>query len=405
MPYSIRAGVRIQQNKSTRSCRIEEIPEPQLITLYADSVCVAVGDKVKKWQKIGEKDSLAVSAPLSGEISEISNGKIVLQNDFLSSSCDLLPVQTPVKQLESGEIAEILKNAGVYSGSTPAHKLICPAKRLIINLLESEPYLTALHRISLENTAEILNGAKLIMKACGIRRAVIAVEHTKHDVISALRQAIGKMTLFEIKVFKNKYPQDDPRQLIYALDGVEIPLSKPLSDEGYAVFDGFCCVETYRAFARGIPATTRFITVEGDCISTPKNLCVPIGTPFSHIIEYCGGLSYQPHKILDGGAMRGKAVYSADYPVRPDTKAVIALSDGFEKHTSTDCIRCGRCSSHCPMYLMPNFIIQGKAGGAENCIKCGVCSYICPANLPLTQTVEKLRNTALQADSNSVEYN
>ncbi|MBE6689464.1 MAG: 4Fe-4S dicluster domain-containing protein [Ruminococcaceae bacterium] len=391
MPYSIRAGVRIEQLKNTKGMKIETIPEPQKLIFDIDTALVKEGEKIKKWQKIGEKDGIGVFSGVSGSVTGLTDESITVENDFMSLCENVMPVQTPIKELESGQIAEILRNTGVMNGGEPAVNGIGKVNRLIVNLMETEPYLCASHRLALENTAEILGGAKILMKACGVRHAVIAVEYTKRDAIRALRDALGLKKLFEIKAFEPKYPQDDPRQLIYALYGKELSGDKSLLQQGYGVFDTMCCVDTYRALVYGISAVSRYITVDGDCIAKPKNLCVPVGTPLSHIIGYCGGFVKEPHKILDGSVMRGKAVYSTDYSVKRDTNGFIVLSQSFEKKRETDCINCGRCVKHCPMYLMPYRIVKGEMKGASSCTSCGICSYVCPANISLTQKISSLR--------------
>lgn len=389
MPYSIRAGVRIEENKNAANMGFEEIPEPSIAVFYVQNTALKEGDTVKKWQKIGENGDMPVYASLSGRVVRISQGEVTVENDFTSQCENVLPVQKLIKDLSGDEIREIIKNAAVYSYGKPAFKMIGSVKKVIINLLESEPYLCSMYRLTMDDINEIIGGAKIFMKACGVRRAVIAIESGKRDAMRVIRNKIGISKLFEIKVFKSKYPQDDPRQIIYAIDGVEIDTDKELADEGYAVFDGFSCVDAYRALAQGVPAVTRYITVDGDCIANPKNLCVPVGTPIGHIAEYCG-LSGDLYKLIEGGPMRGKTLYSLENALSAGANGLIFMSHRFEKPRTTECINCGRCGKHCPMYLMPNLIVQNKATGAQSCISCGVCSYVCPANIPLTQKISQI---------------
>lgn len=382
MPYSFRAGVRIEENKKIRTSATVTLPEPERLIIAADAFTVKSGETVKKWQTIGEADGMPLHSPASGTVSSIDDGRIVIENDFLSTPDEsAVPVQKSIKELSAEEIVQAVKNAGIYSDGVPAHTLIEGGKKaLVINLLESEPFLCSAHRLALEKTAEILNGAKILMKACGVRKAYIAVESTKRDAIKAFREKIGISKLFEIRIFKPKYPQDNAKLIAYALDGSE-------ECSAYAFFDGFCCADVYRALAKGIPAVTRTVTVDGDCISSPKNVRALVGTPLSHIIECCGGLSAAPHKVIDGGPMRGRALYGVDGGLSRTSKGLIFLSEKFEKKKETPCIRCGRCSRHCPMFLMPNLVAVGRASGADACIACGVCSYVCPANIPLTQLI------------------
>ncbi len=390
MPYSIRAGLRIRGIKNAKNLCFEDIPEPSVFSLCVESPSVKEGDEVQKFEKIGENGEVSVFAPASAKVKSVKDGIVELENDFLGRSIETRGVQKPLKDLTSQEICDILKEKSVLCGGMPVYKMITDTKRIIINLMQTQPYLCSMSRLALENTAEILGGAKVIMKACGARRAVIAVEADRWDVVKALKEKISYSKLFEIKLFVPKYPQEDPRQLIYALDGREIASGKDIKDEGYTVVDGFCCFDTYRAFVYGEPSVTAHITAEGDCITTPKNLRVPIGTPISHIIEYCGGLKNEPYKIIEGGVMTGRAVHSDAKGIEAGCEGVTALSDGYEKNKTYPCIRCARCVEVCPVFIAPTLVAQGKKEGAEACIQCGLCSYVCPSNIPLTQKIHVL---------------
>ena len=46
----------------------------------------------------------------------------------------------------------------------------------------------------------------------------------------------------------------------------------------------------------------RVVTVSGDIVMEPRNLLVPIGTPFSDMVE-AAGFRQNPYKVLSGGPM------------------------------------------------------------------------------------------------------
>ena len=66
----------------------------------------------------------------------------------------------------------------------------------------------------------------------------------------------------------------------------------------------------------------------------------------------------------------------------------------------TACIRCGRCVSVCPEFLVPQKLMRAakrhdleafqKLNGME-CVECGSCSWGCPARLQLTQAFKEMR--------------
>lgn len=80
------------------------------------------------------------------------------------------------------------------------------------------------------------------------------------------------------------------------------------------------------AVCHGIPFIERLTTVTGDCIKEPKNLSLRIGTTFQEAIDYCGGFSQQPDRIIAGGPMMGLAQYQLDVPITKGASGILALS-------------------------------------------------------------------------------
>ena len=79
-------------------------------------------------------------------------------------------------------------------------------------------------------------------------------------------------------------------------------------------------------FKTGRPLTTKRITVDGDAVTTPKNIIAPIGTMISDVIEFCGGYKQEPRKILMGGPMMGRAIFSDEMPIVKNNNAILAFS-------------------------------------------------------------------------------
>lgn len=397
MAFTIRKGLALEQNKNTAKIECFDIPEPDEVKIQVQSSCVKVDDTVAKWQQIGQNNQMPVYSPFSGKVIEAQEQCVVIQNSFDSDSqAEIFPVLTSIRELSAEQIVERVKKAGIYNRQKPAYQDIAKASVLIVNLMETQPYLCSAHRLALEHTVEVINGAKILMKACGARKGIIAIEQNKTDAIKLLKSKIGTNGLFQIKLFKPKYPQDHYTQLIYSLTGKEIGAEQNPLDKGIAFFDGYCCADVCRGFIDGIPAVTQRITVDGDCIKTPKNLCVPIGTPLSVVAQHCGGIKDELYKIIEGGCMTGKALYSLEQTVSPHAHGYIFISRAFEKADEGDCIKCGRCARYCPMYLLPNLIAKGEAEGSSSCISCGICSYICPVNIPLTQKIQSICNTSAE---------
>ncbi|MBQ2766507.1 MAG: electron transport complex subunit RsxC [Clostridia bacterium] len=433
MAYTFRGGSHVAEHKHTRRQQIEKmdpparvsIPLSQHIGAHAKPL-VAVGDYVWRGQMIGDvEDGLGcpVHASVSGKVTALElrtnvagtqSVHIVIESDGQMALDPLiLPHEKKLSETTAEEIIDIVRRAGIVGMGGAAfptyakiRSAIGKAERLIVNCAECEPYITANHRLLLENPAGVINGVKILLKALGVRHADIAVEDNKLDAINKLETMLADSKLMGIKVLKTKYPQGDERQLIYALTGRELPAGKLPADVGCVVFNAETCAAVFAAFAYGMPSIERIITVDGDCVANPKNLLVPIGTSCLDVIDACGGLRCPPQKVIFGGPMMGAAQWDIETPVIKGTSAILAFSAEKVKPSKLPevCLHCGRCVQNCPMHLMPNYLVQyamqgdlaeAEAFGALACVGCGTCSYNCPGNMQIVQYIRVAKGTIM----------
>lgn len=440
MTYTFRGGIRPDEHKYTKNSPIERISEPAevsiALTQHVGVMCrplVRVGDHVDECQLIGDIPGglgCPVHSSVSGTVLKIeevttawggTSYNIVIKNDGQHTlSPAVQPFGKKLSEASSDEIIAAVRNAGIAGmGGTafPTHAKLSAARgkadRVIVNCLESEPFVCANHRIILEDTVAVINGTKIIMMALGVREAWLAVSEDRRDEISALGEQLKQSQIMSVKRVTSKYPAGSEKQLVSALGGGEIKEGRTPLDEGYVVFNAETCKAVYEAIAKGSPLCNRVVTVDGDCISRPANLLVPIGTPVSHLIECCGGLCEEPKKIIMGGPMMGHAAWDPNTPVTKNTSAVLVFSKYFDRESKLPaaCIRCGRCVKACPMKLMPlriaAFAEKGKIRecetlGAASCMECGSCTYVCPGGVPVAQMVSRAKSSILAERRNAV---
>ena len=105
--------------------------------------------------------------------------------------------------------------------------------------------------------------------------------------------------------------------------------------------------------------------------------------------------------------MTGPALADLDVPIAKGTSGIVVLGPD-EVAPSVDgdqpCIRCGRCTEACPMFLQP-FQIAVQANRQDwkateplhpiDCIECGACSYVCPTRRPLLQLIRLAKAAAM----------
>lgn len=421
---TFKKGVHIDSNKDlTAKLPIVEI-KPGTLMYYSLSQhigaplapVVSVGEEVKMGQKIADSDAF-VSAPLhssvSGKVKDIglyphSSGikvkTIVIENDGLDTPEEPLNVK-PLSDLSPKEIISIVRAAGIVGmggAGFPTHVKLSPPpdkeiKYVIVNGAECEPYITSDHRVMLEEPEDVLFGLSAVMKIFSLDEGFIGIEENKLNAIDVLKEKAKDFPGIKILTLKEKYPQGAEKQLIYSVTKKEIPSGKLPADVGCVVINIDTVTAIARAIRLGTPLMRRIVTMSGDEMANPANYKVRIGTKFDELIEAAGGFKNEPRKIIYGGPMMGVAGNSTDVPVVKGTSAFLAFGEKEAKiYEESNCIRCGKCVSVCPMRLVPAELaanslaadIEGLARyNVMDCIECGACAYICPAKRHLVQAI------------------
>ena len=415
-------GVHPSENKLSREQAIEVLALPDTVTVLlsqhigAPAVAkVAKGDKVLTGQLIAEAGGFVSSnihAPISGTVTAVDmvvNGAglrqpaitIKREGDEWAEGIDLSKDVVRECNLEPKEIIAKIQAAGIVGmgGATfPAHvKLSVPpgkkAEFLIINGVECEPYLTSDHRVMLERGEELLTGVTILAKALGVEKSYVGIENNKPDAIAHLQELALRYRNIEIVPLKVQYPQGGEKQLIAAITGREVPSGALPIDVGAVVQNASTAVAVYEAVQKNKPLIERVVTVTGKSVKSPKNLLARVGTPISTLLEAAGGLPEDAGKVINGGPMMGRAMVNLDAPVTKGTSGVLVMSgEEAERQPASQCIKCAKCVSACPMGLEPYLISKMsrrqmweplEAERIADCIECGCCMFTCPANLPL----------------------
>ena len=412
--------------EQTQGLAIEVMPVPDELELilgqHIGAPCqptVAKRQEVTAGQVIGEvKKGLGVPlhSPVAGKVKDIAMSAHPLRVSAPSITVTVDRQAAPPtyemaewRKLDGGELLARVHDGGIIGiggAGFPTHvKLKPPANSpvdtLILNGAECEPYITADHRAMLEYTAEIVEGAMILLKILGIKEYHIGIENNKPDAIKAMSEAAAQVPTGEatirVRPLQVKYPQGSEKQLIQAVTGRKVPAMALPSAVGVVVQNVSTAKAVYDAVVFGKPLFEKVVTIAGKGIGRPANLLVKVGTKLKDIVDYLGGLQPGLAKIILGGPMMGFAVSSLEVPVTKTTSAVLFLTkDEVDTRPHSQCIRCGWCLEACPMGLEPKEIaIHVEAGRAEatepfgvfECFECGSCAYVCPAKRPLVQFI------------------
>ena len=380
--------------------------------------CVAKGQHVKMGEVIATPVGgfgLPVHASVSGEVLFVEERQMLrnrpevcigIQNDHLDEWVECKPLNA--QSATPAEIIAAVRDAGICGmggAAFPTHvKMTVPegkqADTVILNGAECEPYLTADHRMMLEHSARIVEGLKLILRATGVTRGVIAIETNKPDAIKAMQEAVHGEADICVKQLKTKYPQGSEKQLIQVITGREVPRGKLPLDAGALVFNVSTAAPVYDAVTVGKTLVERVTTVTCG-VKEPANLLLRVGTRYEDAINACGGLVEGARKVFAGGPMTGLCAADLNVSMTKATNGIVVFTDEQAKEVAESaCIRCARCVHVCPTGLHPYLLRtdldkrdreSAKQHGLMDCVLCSACSYICPARRYLSSSFKAAR--------------
>ena len=433
----VRGGVKVAHHKNTAETEVVRLPVPQKVTIpmqqHIGAPCeplVKVGDKVAVGQLIGDTDKF-VSAPIHASVSGVVTavGDVKLPNGVMSKAVTIESdgemrlwegIEPPKVETREDFVKAVRASGlvGLGGAGFPTHiKLNFPPDKnidtLVINAAECEPYITVDYRECIENSWDILSGVYTIKDMLGIKNVIIAAEDNKPEAFKVLKNIADHKddVKDEVKlmVLESKYPQGAEKMMVQSATGRKVPPGKLPADVGCVVMNVASAAFIARYLKTGKPLVSRSLTVDGSAIANPKNVRVPVGTNIGDIIDFCGGFSAEPCKILTGGPMMGLAIVGTELPVLKQNNAILAFAkDDAVLKPEKDCIRCGRCASACPMSLMPTNIVRAakardvealKKIGVNVCMECGSCAFACPAGKPLVQHM-RLAKAILREEGN-----
>ena len=405
----------------TKNTKIKEIEDPNLLYIPLSQhigspaiPTVEIGDRVKKYEKIGEISgniSANIHSPVSGDVVDVvehlvANGKkvktVIIVNDFQNTEETLTKRKlSDLRLIKKEEILKIIREAGIVGlggAQFPTHaKYDIKFKKVetfIINGAECEPYLTSDYSVMKNFTKEIFQGLKVIQKLLNPKEIVIGIEEENKELIEIFEK-IQKEEKFEIKVklLPAIYPQGSELQLVNTITGKKLKKGELPLEKGVIVSNVSTVKAIYDAFFEGKPLIERIITISGEEAKNIGNYKLKFGTPVYHIVKELKITNED--KIIFGGPMMGTEVFDSRVPVIKGTSGILFLSN--EEIERKNCISCGYCVEACPMNLMPfefaDYYEKGKyekmiKANIQNCIECGACEFVCPSRVPLIESIK-----------------
>ena len=397
---------------------------------------VKVGDYVRIGQCIGVPEKGSFSVPvhsgISGKVTDISeivlpNGiktpAVTIVNDLKRTRLDSVKPRTGFS-LSAKEMIGIIRDAGICGmggeGIPTAAKLRRArnevVKDFLVNCLQSEPYSTSDLVAITEYPDYVVLGACACARAVGASNCIFLISENRKEQRQALTNSIEKVKddfkdlSFDIKLFRERFPQGYYRLVARALYGKNLALGETLEKTCKAVlFNCSTMLACWEALADNIPMMSRIVSVTGDA-SGGHNMLVPIGTPVSELLSNAQDIKNGSDRIVWGNCLTGIEIKDAENTPVVKTTSVISVVRRADV-PRTPCIHCGLCSECCPMNLSPNTIyemlnqgLRQKAAeeGARECIACGSCSYVCPSGIDLTNAIARFAGEGRIIEENSL---
>ena len=417
MAFSLK-GIHVPHRKNTADMSAVRMPAPNAVTLLTAmhigkpaKPVVKAGDQVFVGTLVAEQDGM-ISSPIystvSGTVKSVadtmlSNGKTA-PAITIESDGEMTPdASLAVPQVNSKEdFIEAVKKSGIVGlggAGFPTYVKFATDKKidtLVINGAECEPYITSDSITMVDNADDILLAIETADKYFDFDKIVIGIEKNKPAAIKAMSELAKKNNKIQVKVLPSIYPQGGEKVLVYHTVGRVIAVGQLPADVGCIVCNSSTMANIGKYLQTGMPLVEKVVTVDGGAVKEPKNVIVAIGTPIGEVFDFCGGFNADPEKVIYGGPMMGVAVPDLTVPVLKQTNALVAFNKKETKTAKTTaCIKCGKCTNHCPFGINPAAIAKAYKNkdaemleklGADICMLCGCCAFICPAKRPLVET-------------------
>lgn len=251
---------------------------------------------------------------------------------------------------------------------------------------------------------EIVEGAQITAKAFGASGIVFAVTEKNDFAYKFEKVNIPNVCFLEMN--SGKYPCGNVKEIVSTFAKNEKKACNFDVTKNDLFTDSSTMYEAYKAVALGIPAINKFVHFSGNCLYASCLLNVKIGTSIREIVSQIGGFIKQPKMIIINGKLNGTMITSMDVPVTQYVKSVefVSARKITDRHVYS-CINCGNCRFVCPAKILPDILYNNYVSFREEtanleksaliCTECGLCNTVCPARLPLSQTINILKENNL----------
>lgn len=385
-------------------CELNVIPVPKKAVLFFGRIydkkgapLYKEGDRVKTGQKLvlyPDSDQYIIST-VTGTITSVSPyagdfGKFytTIHIDVSEDEYD----DTFGKESGEGGIDTLRNHLSCLPGNLPVKLLTDPERKIdtiVITAVDPDLMVVTSQYIINSEMKSIIKGIEILKTIPGINKIVIAARNEAlqgHGHIGAQVRNIG-----------TGYPSAFRQLVIKDSLGITLPAGKNPEEIGILVVNAEAVSSLGAAFLHNrIPIDKIITLIEKN--GTKRLVSARIGTPVGDILSVFKIALNNGDRLVIGGPMTGSPIYSEDYPVLPDTDAILIQDRShIQPFSDYPCINCGDCIRACPADIPVNMLVRyleakmyqqaAEEYDLYSCIECGLCTYVCVSRMPISQYI------------------